>query len=65
MELGDAARALSAVDEAQRAAVRFGDLSAQDETDPRAARLRREERDEEIFRVRQSRSFVFDLEFEV
>ena len=44
-------------------AVGLGYLPAQDQADPRSARLGREERDEEIPRVRKARTFVVDPQF--
>ena len=40
--------------------MRLGDLTAQDEPDPGALRLRGEERHEEIGRLRDARAVVFD-----
>src|SRR6185503_3531083 len=55
-----AAGTIFAILEDQAAAVRFGDLAAQDEADARAARLRREERHEQVPGVRESWSFVLN-----
>ena len=60
----DAAAVALAVLERQRAAVRLGDLPRQHEPDARAARLRREERHEEVRRVRQPRPVVGDPDLE-
>src|SRR5690349_12952895 len=38
--------------------MRFSDLTAENEPDPRPSRLRREERHEEVAGIRQSRAFV-------
>ncbi len=57
-------RALRAVLEAQRAAVRLGDLAAERQTDARAGRLGREERHEQVRRVRQPGSFILDGELQ-
>ena len=48
--------------ERQRAAVRFRDLAAEHETDARSLRLGREERHEQIRRVRQARPLIFDVD---
>src|SRR5437773_1695566 len=57
-EAGAAAGPVGAVLQRQAAAVGFRNLTAQDEPDPGAARLRREERDEQVSRVRQPRALV-------
>src|SRR5215467_14208488 len=54
-----------AILERQRAAVRLRDLAAEHQADPGAARLRGEERDEEIRRVRQPRALVVDPQLEL
>ena len=48
----------------ESAAVRFGDLPAENEPDTRTCGLRREERHEEIGIVRQPRAFVVDPELQ-
>ena len=55
-EGGAAADAVGAVRQQQCAAVRFGDLAAEDQADPGAARLGREERHEQVAGVRQARA---------
>src|SRR5262245_17953075 len=59
-----ASAAIRAVVERERSAVSFGDLAAQDEADARSARLRREERHEQVRLVRQADPFVFNPELE-
>ena len=63
-QAGDAAGAIGAIFERQRAAVPFGDLAAQHESDAGAPRLGSEERDEEIGGARKARAFVRDPDFE-
>src|SRR5262245_40754209 len=54
------AAAVRPIFQRQRSAVRLGDLAAENQSDARALRLRREERNEEVGAVRDSRSFVLD-----
>ena len=56
----EAARPVGPMLRRERAAVRFGHLSAERETDAAAVRFRGEERDEEFPRVRQARTVVAD-----
>ena len=63
-QVGAAAAAVGAVFQRQRAAVRFGDLPAEHQADARSARLGREERHEQVRRVRQPRSFIVDPQLE-
>ena len=55
---------VAAILERERAAVAFGDLTAQHQPDTGSAGLGREERDEEVAGVLQSRPFVLDPHFQ-
>src|SRR6478609_9024670 len=56
----DAAAAVGAVLEGERATVVLGDLAAEDEADAGAGRLRREERHEKVLRVGDAGAIVLD-----
>src|SRR5439155_1217204 len=59
-----AAASIGTIFERQRSAVRFRDLTAQHESYSRSARLRREERHEQISCIRQTGAFVVDPQLE-
>src|ERR1051325_11573764 len=56
---GAAATRVFAILQRQRAAVSFGDLPAQHQADARTALLGREERHEQVRRIREARALVF------